>query len=34
MLTFFIGCVVGCTIGVIAMAFCNAASKADEDMNR
>lgn len=34
MLVFFIGCVVGSMIGVIAMAFCNAASKADEDMNR
>ena len=34
MLAFFIGSVVGCTLGVIAMAFCNAASKADEDMNR
>ena len=33
MLSFFIGSVVGCTLGIIVMAFCNAASKADEDMN-
>lgn len=34
MIGFIAGLFIGCFIGVVVMAFCNAASKADEQMER